>query len=87
MEAEARAILEEALSTSDDTTDLGTFARTLFDPLGGVDLELPPREPAREPPDLGRARHGSAKRRAAPSPGTEQSSKRAGVRGPRHRGR
>lgn len=24
--------------------------RALFEPLGGVDLELPPREPGREPP-------------------------------------
>jgi plasmid stability protein len=53
MEAEARAILESALSRRDeDAIDLGTYARRLVGPLGGVELELPPREPAREPPDF-----------------------------------
>ncbi len=53
MEAEARAILEAALSAPDDeSTDLGAFARGLFAPLGGVDLELPPRSPPRQPPQL-----------------------------------
>ncbi len=53
MEAEARAILEAALSTPDeDATDFGAFARGLFAPLGGVELELPARGPAREPPAL-----------------------------------
>ncbi len=57
MEAEARAILEAALADPlEETTDLATFARGLFAPLGGVELELPPREPAREPPDFGAAR-------------------------------
>ncbi len=56
MEAEARAILEAALAApEEDVTDLASFARGLFAPLGGVKLELPPREPARDPPDLGRA--------------------------------
>ena len=52
MEAEARHILQTALSP-----DEGSPARHLYDrvrarlaPLGGVDLELPPRERAREPP-------------------------------------
>ena len=54
MEAEARAILEAALSApEEDPTDLAAFARGLFAPLGGVELELPLREPARDPPDLG----------------------------------
>ena len=50
MEAEARAILEAALSAPDDeTTDLGAFARGLFAPLGGIELELPARFPLRPP--------------------------------------
>ncbi len=54
MEAEARAILEAALADPEEqTTDLAVFARSLFAPLGGAELELPPREPAREPPDFG----------------------------------
>ena len=54
MEAEARRILEKALAPQD-----GPSARHLYDrirsrfaPLGGVDLELPPREPVREPPEF-----------------------------------
>lgn len=59
MEAEARAILEAALTApEEDPTDLATFARGLFAPLGGIELELPFREPARDPPDLGA--HGPA---------------------------
>ncbi len=53
MEAEARAILEADLSAPDDeTTDLGAFARGLIAPIGGIDLELPPRGPPRQPPEL-----------------------------------
>lgn len=32
------------------TKGLGTALHELFKPLGGVELELPPREPMREPP-------------------------------------
>jgi plasmid stability protein len=57
MEAEARAILEAALAdTAEDTMDLATFTLGLFGPIFGVELELPPRDPAREPPDFGAAR-------------------------------
>jgi len=53
MEAEARAILEAALSAPDeDATDFGAFARGLFAPLGGIELDLPARGPARETPAL-----------------------------------
>ncbi len=53
MEAEARAILEAALSAPDDeSTDLGAFARGLIAPIGGIDLVLPSRDPQRQPPDL-----------------------------------
>ena len=30
--------------------NLGTAIHELFKPFGGVELEIPPREPAREPP-------------------------------------
>ena len=70
MEAEARAILEAALAApEDETTDLASFARGLFAPLGGVDLQLPPREPAREPPDFG-AGLADVKPATAPGPKT-----------------
>lgn len=52
MEAEARAILKEALAQEQQQTgaDLVAAVRRRFEPLGGVELELPPREPGREPP-------------------------------------
>jgi len=52
MEAEARAILKEVLMEKQPVTgaDLATAIRRRFAPLGGVELELPPRQPGREPP-------------------------------------
>lgn len=52
MEAEARAILKEVLTEKRPVTgaDLVAAIRRRFAPLGGVELELPPREPGREPP-------------------------------------
>lgn len=52
MEAEARRILQTALvpQAGPPTRHLYDRVRARFAPLGGVDLELPPREPAREPP-------------------------------------
>lgn len=55
MEAEARAILKEALSPDEPASGaaLVESIRRRFAPLGGVELELPPREPGREPPSFG----------------------------------
>ena len=53
MEAEARLILRDALVTkpSQDSENLAEIIRAHMAPLGGVELELPPRhEPDREPP-------------------------------------
>ena len=50
MEEEARAILREAVAGEPEPKNLATIIRECFGPHGGVDLELPPREPAREPP-------------------------------------
>ena len=50
MEEEARAILREAVAEEPEPKNLATFIREFFGPHGGVELELPPREPAREPP-------------------------------------
>lgn len=53
MEEEARELLRVALNTkSTQPTDLGAAIRKRFAPLGGIELELPPREPMREPPDF-----------------------------------
>ena len=67
MEAEARAILEAALSApAEDATDLAAFARGLFAPLGGVELELPSRDPAHDPPGFGDGQDGAASSAALP---------------------
>ena len=52
MEAEVRRILQTALTNPAVQTERNHYdrIRARFAPLGGVDLELPPREPAREPP-------------------------------------
>jgi plasmid stability protein len=52
MEAEARRILQTSLSASGAPPNRNLFDRihARFAPLGGVDLDLPPREPARDPP-------------------------------------
>jgi antitoxin FitA len=54
MEAEARTILSEAVATERDQTepDLAEAIRRRFAPLGGVDLELPPREDVGDPPSF-----------------------------------
>ena len=53
MEQETREILYAALD--EDTApskSLGTALHELFKPLGGVEIEVPPREPMREPPQF-----------------------------------
>ena len=49
MEEEARLILGKAVGGA-DARDLASIIRSYFGPTNGVDLELPPRGPAREPP-------------------------------------
>ncbi|MGA8299286.1 MAG: hypothetical protein WB817_07365 [Terriglobales bacterium] len=50
MEQEAREILKAALSQADEQpTDLGKAIRDIFAPLGGVELQIPPRGPIRDP--------------------------------------
>ena len=50
MEEEARTILREAVEREVSKKGLGTAVHELFKPLGGVELEIPPREPMRDPP-------------------------------------
>jgi plasmid stability protein len=53
MEDEARNILREVLARDVVTPDdLAQAIAARFQPLGGLELELPPREPMREPPRL-----------------------------------
>ena len=53
MEEEARVILREAVEEEASKKGLGTRLHELFKPFGGVELEIPPREPMREPPRFG----------------------------------
>lgn len=51
LEAELRAIVTEVAGTEGRAeVNLAEAIRRRFAPLGGVELELPPREPARAPP-------------------------------------
>ncbi len=54
MEEEAREILRESLDrpAAQPTENLAEAIRKRFAPFGGVELELPKREPMREPPDF-----------------------------------
>ena len=55
MEEEARSILRTALAgrvEDDSGAALYAAIRARVEPLGGVELELPSREPQREPPDF-----------------------------------
>ena len=58
MEAELRQIITDAVGNAPDTTqetgrDLAEAIRRRFAPYGGVELDIPPREVGREPPDFG----------------------------------
>ena len=50
MEEEARMILREAVEREDGPTNLAQAIRSRFARFGGVELDLPSREPMREPP-------------------------------------
>lgn len=53
MEEEARDILRSVLAEAPaETGDLAAAIRRRFQPLGGVELDIPPRQPIRRPPDL-----------------------------------
>jgi antitoxin FitA len=53
MEEEARDILRNALAQEAvPPENLADAIRKLIEPLGGVELPLPPREPIRDPPDF-----------------------------------
>jgi plasmid stability protein len=60
MEEEAREILRQALRPSEESgTDFVSHIRSLVEPFGGFELELPERLPPREPPTF----HGTGTRR------------------------
>lgn len=57
VEEEARAILRAALGCgageyAPPPEDLAAAIHDLFAPLGGLEIDLPPREKVREPPDF-----------------------------------
>ena len=52
MEEEARLILRDAVETGKPPLNLASAIRARIAPLGGVNLELPPRQPGHEPPSF-----------------------------------
>ena len=52
MEEEARLILREAVERRANPNNLAGAIRARFAPFGGVELELPPRQPRHEPPSF-----------------------------------
>ena len=54
MEEEVRSILRKASAEEvKPQRGLGTAIHERFADIGGVELDIPPREPGREPPDFG----------------------------------
>lgn len=57
MEEDVRQLLREAVEGRRDKPkspygNLADAIRARFEPFGGVELDLPPREPMRDPPDF-----------------------------------
>jgi plasmid stability protein len=52
MEEEARQILKQAVETTSIETGLSARIHTRLAEIGGVELDLPKRSPARPPPDF-----------------------------------
>ena len=52
MEEEARVILRDAVGAETRADNLANAIRARFAPFGGVELDLPPRQPIREPPSF-----------------------------------
>jgi plasmid stability protein len=54
MEEEARSILQREFrdQAARDEVDLGTAIRRIFEPIGGVELDLPSRDGSRPAPDF-----------------------------------
>ena len=52
MEEEARIILRQAVELQPSSRNLAEIAQAHFGPDNGVDIELPPRGPGREPPSF-----------------------------------
>ena len=53
VEDEARDILQEALQEGNSVsadTNLYDAIRRIVEPLGGIEIDMPPHEPVREPP-------------------------------------
>lgn len=56
MEDEARRILDASVESPQDVIaapgNLADAIAAIVDPLGGIELDIPPRGPGREPPDF-----------------------------------
>lgn len=58
MEEEAREILRREMASATPPRNLAAAIRARIAPLGGVDIDLPRREPMREPPHFSRPERG-----------------------------
>jgi len=52
MEEEVRLILRDAVGRMEGPKNLASAIRARFAPFGGVELEIPARQPMREPPSF-----------------------------------
>ena len=52
LDDEVKTRLRDAVGRKADSRNVVSITRTYFGPHNGVDLELPPREPGREPPSF-----------------------------------
>jgi plasmid stability protein len=60
MEEEVREILRQAVGGTAPPRDLGRAIHERFAAIGGVELELPARDPMREPPTFERTARSSS---------------------------
>ena len=58
MEEEAREVLVKSVGLPVGGETLGMIIRTIMEPLGGVELELPSRSRRRQPPDFSGPEYG-----------------------------
>lgn len=55
MEEEARILIRDGLESRFQTgAELWKAIRAIVEPIGGIELDIPPRQPIREPPDFSR---------------------------------
>jgi len=80
MEEEVRLILRDVVGRKPNPRNLADIIRSHFGPANGVDLELPPREPGRDPVLISGSRSGPRPRPRRSRSGTRGASFRTRAR-------